>query len=221
MSRGPGRVERSVKETLRNTDRSYTVEELARIAYPDAATIEKKHRVSVLRAIPNVQNKVPLWFFNTYTPPWRLIFTNRDNVRSYAHGLLRASWWNAERTLEQIEMILADPDIQSIMEPGGFWWAEVEIHKREHGEWEPFKKASVEAGLAEYDGRCWSMKETAEMPSEVRTCLDEISTLNSYRSALARQTSMHVLLGRFEPPGTPVFEFAMKHRDDKEFPEQY
>jgi hypothetical protein len=42
MSRGPGHVERVIEETMRNTDRSFTVEELALFVYPGINVAEKK-----------------------------------------------------------------------------------------------------------------------------------------------------------------------------------
>jgi len=49
---------------LYDTDRSFSVEELARIAYPEITTIAKKHRVAVLGALDYVQERMLLWFFN-------------------------------------------------------------------------------------------------------------------------------------------------------------
>jgi hypothetical protein len=49
---------------------------------------------------------------DTNEPAPRRIITNRLSVRSYAHGMLRRSWWSAERSLEQIEMILNELEVQ-------------------------------------------------------------------------------------------------------------
>lgn len=108
MSRGAGKIERAIGQALYDTDRSFLVEELVRIAYPEITTVEKKHRVAVLRALDYVQERMLLWFFRTYEARARYFISNGCNTRSYAHGLLRQSWWNRERTLEEIEEILND-----------------------------------------------------------------------------------------------------------------
>jgi hypothetical protein len=202
-----------IEQTLRDADRSYTVEELARLAYPEITQVEKKHRVAILRTFSNVEKRAPLWFFSTYTPPWRLIVTNRNNVRSFAHGLLRHSWWNAERTLDDIEKILSDPEIQSVIEPGGFWWAEVEINKA---------KADIKSQMADSEDRFqlelyWRLKKQTcyytEKSPELENIWRELITLQAYWDFLAKEDRhLHILLGKFEPPGTPVFEYAMECR---------
>jgi len=73
---------------------------------------------------------------------------------------------------------LSDPKIQSVMEPGGLWWTEVEINK------------------AKYDKTLST---------------SELVDLTTYRDALAtfivprHYDNQLILVGKFEPPGTPVF----------------
>ena len=210
MSRGPGRIECIVEATMREADRSFTVEELARLAYPEIAEVGKKHRVAILRALANVEKRTPLWWFKTYTPPWRVIVTNTNSVRSFAHGLMRCSWLNAKRSLDEIENNLNDPEIKSVMEPGGFWWADVEINKAEV-KYNSFLKSLEAKGLAHRDGGCWSHAKSDE-PAEMQDLGRQLSALRCYRSCLERDASLFVLLGKFEPPGTPVFQYAMKTR---------
>jgi hypothetical protein len=197
-----------VEQTLRDTDRSFTVEELARLAYPAITDVQKKHRVSILRTLPNVEKRVPLGLLRTYAPPWRLIVTNRDNVRSYGHGLLRHSWWNAERSLDQIEEILRDREIELVMQPGGIWWTDVEIHKAEAAQNDVVKLLEAKGLVERYRGGGWSAK-TADMPAEFREISAQLVALRSYRYGLAADHDAHALLGKFEPPGTPVFEAVL------------
>jgi hypothetical protein len=214
MSRGPGRIERAVELALRDADRSYTVEELAQLAYPGIAEVEKKHRVVVLRALNNVANKAPLWFFDSHEPPWRLIVMNRNSVRSYAHGLLRAYWYITERSLEQVEMILSDPEVQAeLLEPGCAWWTEVEIHKAEVED-RALRDVAEAAGLVERDGGCTSMKIT-DMSPEMLACGDHLTALRTYRYFLNERSNFHPMsvLGKFEPPGSRQFEYAMSFRE--------
>jgi hypothetical protein len=59
-----------LEEVLRDTDHSYTIEELALLAYPKLfLECEHKHRVSVLRALDNVEKRLSLWRFQTYDAP--------------------------------------------------------------------------------------------------------------------------------------------------------
>jgi hypothetical protein len=174
MSRGPGRIERIVERVLQDADRSFTVEELASLAYPHALEIEKKHRVAVLRALNTVRKRMLFVSARTYCPPWRLILASGTSVRSYAHARVRHCWWSANRSLQDTEDILSEPAIQSVMEPGGLWWIDVEILK-------------------------------ARQVNDA----EQLRALYSYRSHLARDLDLAALLGRFEPPGTEGFDFAM------------
>jgi len=55
MSRGPGRIERAIADAFKaNPRRALGVEELARIAYPGLAEVEKRHRVAIIRAADSV-----------------------------------------------------------------------------------------------------------------------------------------------------------------------
>src|SRR5258707_9380710 len=60
MSKGAGRIERLVEHILKDTDRSFTIEEICRLAWSDVASIEKKHRVAVLRAAKSVRKRLGL-----------------------------------------------------------------------------------------------------------------------------------------------------------------
>ena len=53
MSHGPGVVQRRLIAALDEPGRRFTVEELAEIAFP-GETIERKHEVSVRRALKNL-----------------------------------------------------------------------------------------------------------------------------------------------------------------------
>jgi hypothetical protein len=222
MSHGPGRIERAVEQTLRGADRSFTVEELATFAYPTIAVVEKKHRVAILRTFNSVEKKLPLWFFRTVKPPWRLIVTNRNSVRSYVHGYLRVYWWDAERSLDLIEKILNDPEVQSVMQPGGVWWTDVEINKAE-AEHRDIMRLLETKGLATplnpYWGS-WRWKNDEE-PPEYEESIAYLNALRHYRVGLLTyghevcyEPLGRFLLGRFEPPGTSQFEYAMKLRAD-------
>jgi hypothetical protein len=214
MSHGPGRIERIVEQTLQNADRSFTVEELAMVAFSGANRVDKKHRVSILRALDNVAGRLMLWQRTTYKPPWRLVISNLSNVRSYAHGVLRVVWWSAERSLDQIEQILADDEVQSeLLAIGTEWWTKAEIAKAEI-ENASYWKAAKAAGLVDQHGGL--RIEEFEAAPEMRANLKQLTTLRYYLCHLQERydgwcLQPHVL-GKFEPPGSPVYEYIMKIR---------
>jgi hypothetical protein len=197
VSRGPGRIERAIDAALRDADRSFSVVELAALAYPGINRTEKKHSVSVLRAVNNIAERLFVWTWRTYEGASRFFFCNGSNVRSYAHGLLRI--WGAERSLDEIDRILSDPEIQAVMSPGGLWWTEVEINKVEdelrRGGDTPELRRSIEA-----------------LKIHHRNLFGEGTSYRAWHGHYPQLHQVHILLGRFEPPGTPVFEFTMEER---------
>jgi hypothetical protein len=51
MSRGPGKIEQAIGEAFKSEpERTFGTDDLIAIAFPDINHVEKKHRVSVLRA---------------------------------------------------------------------------------------------------------------------------------------------------------------------------
>jgi hypothetical protein len=63
MSRGPGRVQRSILALIKDEpDGAWTIEDLCRHIY-GVRTIEKKHRVAVLRAFDNMDLPQP-WYLS-------------------------------------------------------------------------------------------------------------------------------------------------------------
>jgi hypothetical protein len=205
MSRGPGRIERAVETALSSANRSYSIDELAGLAYPDVGNVEKKHRVAVLRTLGNIDNRILLWLFITYERRGRYFVTNGCNVRSYAHGL--QSWWNAERSLDEIENILADDEIQAEMEPGGLWWTEVEINTMHY----TINQIRQAANLPRIRTPKDAMEKTSSGELE-NTLTRQLGDLYVHRAWLAQSYQKVRLLGRFEQPGTPVFNFAMELR---------
>jgi hypothetical protein len=203
MSRGPGKVERVVENTLRDADRSFSVEELSVLAYPGINRAEKKHRVLVQHAVNNVANRMPVWSWWERGTGACYFHCNGSNVRSYVHGLLRVKRWRPERTLGELDDILRDTEIQTVMQPGGLWWTDIEIYK------------------AEYE-RSW-VKDTPELRRLIKALKLHRRGLFGYASHPEFEPiwdkfrhgwlpESHILLGRFEPPGTPVFEHSMKLR---------
>lgn len=78
MSRGPGRVERAIKAAFdAEPTRIFTTEYLCTHVYTDAARIEKKHRVSLIRAAKRVVQREPSWrMTRTHMPGAPFLFFN-------------------------------------------------------------------------------------------------------------------------------------------------
>lgn len=95
MSRGPGRIERAIKELFAaNPDLAFGVVDLVEHCYPGATGSkgpEKKHTVSVIRAARRVVDSDPDWEM------WRgegqggaLVFSNEASLQSHCLGILIA-----------------------------------------------------------------------------------------------------------------------------------
>jgi hypothetical protein len=84
MSRGPGRVERTIRTLFdAHPDEAFTADDLCRACYPGARPIRHKHRVAVWRAAHNVLKDDPDWA-NRVSPLDRrkLVICNQASVPS-------------------------------------------------------------------------------------------------------------------------------------------
>jgi hypothetical protein len=93
MSRGPGRVERAIKAAFdAEPTRVFTTEYLCTHVYAGATKIEKKHRVSLIRAAKRVLQREHNWrMTRTHMPGAPFVFFN-ETVAEHAeiagpHGL--------------------------------------------------------------------------------------------------------------------------------------
>ena len=80
MSRGPGRIERAIKAAFdAEPTRVFTTEHLCTRVYPGVASIEKKHRVSLIRAAKRVVQREPNWrITRTHLPGAPFLFFNES-----------------------------------------------------------------------------------------------------------------------------------------------
>lgn len=85
MSRGPGRVERAIKAAFdAEPNRVFTTEYLCAHVYPGATKIEKKHRVSLIRAAKRVVQRERNWrMTRTHMPGAPFLFFN-ETVAEHA-----------------------------------------------------------------------------------------------------------------------------------------
>jgi hypothetical protein len=86
MSRGPGRIERAIRELLdANPDLAFVTDELGEHCYPGVTPIERKHQVSVLRAAHKVIAGDPDWTAReSESQGGTWVFHNRANMQSVA-----------------------------------------------------------------------------------------------------------------------------------------
>jgi hypothetical protein len=78
MSRGPGRVERAIKAAFdAEPTRVFTTEHLCTQVYSGTTKIEKKHRVSLIRAAKRVLQREHSWrMTRTHMPGAPFLFFN-------------------------------------------------------------------------------------------------------------------------------------------------
>jgi hypothetical protein len=78
MSRGPGRIERAIKAAFdAEPTRIFTTEHLCSRVYAGAPMIEKKHRVSLIRAAKRVLQREHNWrMTRTHMPGAPFLFFN-------------------------------------------------------------------------------------------------------------------------------------------------
>lgn len=95
MSRGPGRIERAIKAAFdAEPTRVFTTEYLCTHIYAGATKIEKKHRVSLIRAAKRVLQREHNWrMTRTHLPGAPFLFFN-ETVTGHSdiagpHGLRR------------------------------------------------------------------------------------------------------------------------------------
>lgn len=87
MSRGPGRIERAVRHLLEsNPSGAFTLNDFVGSCYPGINRIEKKHRVSILRALNKVCDD--LWWASEFINGryGERVYYNLLNLHSYAVG---------------------------------------------------------------------------------------------------------------------------------------
>lgn len=134
MSRGPGAIERAIETTFKqNPSGTFTVEELARIAYPGLDRVEKKHRVAVSRAANRAAARCQWRCWRSDRPGRHFVYLNPFDLRSYVVGRLHCDEVEGTRAVEEIERRLDDPSHRrsrwAWAQPGGVWWLHAEINK--------------------------------------------------------------------------------------------
>jgi hypothetical protein len=141
MSRGPGRIERTIAAIFaREPDNAFTVRELALRIYPECVEYHlKKHEVAILRAVKSLIRKgatLEVWNYISRGCRSNPVFIyNFMSVLSYGKARLKESWLYhcGYRTEADIDAMLAEGgDHHKYIVEGGAWWRDVQFKIRRH-----------------------------------------------------------------------------------------
>ena len=133
MSKGPGRVERKLREILEaaGEEAAFPVEELCSLVY--GYPLKKQHHLAVVRASNNIIKRGGNYAWFCYGPGrhnHKVLYVP-DNGASYAKARIvgytsfSVHWWRKD----QVEAELTR--CSHLIEPGGAWWRDVEIVRAE------------------------------------------------------------------------------------------
>jgi hypothetical protein len=116
-----GKLERAIREHLgAHPDEAFSTDELAEHCYPDTRTIERKHRVSVLRAARKVVSADPDWAWRvSESHGGSLVFFNRASVpsRAMAHHMAEmAVAYHSPKRRERIRWARSDFIMTDVLE---------------------------------------------------------------------------------------------------------
>jgi hypothetical protein len=140
MSRGPGRVERTIEaEFTANPSMTYLVDDIIAVAYPNEKAVAKKHRVAAIRAANSVA-AILGWACRRAEQPRShpLIYFNRRDHRGYAIGHNRCHH-HVEISHEELVLRAADPQDECAekwardLQTGSHYWMHVEIFRAHLG----------------------------------------------------------------------------------------
>jgi hypothetical protein len=146
MGKGLGHVGRAIEAVLiAEPDNAFTVDDLCDRVFPGINRIEKKHRVSIIRAAKTVaKHRANLKSWRSEQLGGTMIFRTADNVMSYGMARLKSDFLHNYRSTdprcmpsritieEQLRARLVEGGKDHrLMVPGGAWWDHVELWKAE------------------------------------------------------------------------------------------
>jgi hypothetical protein len=147
MSRGPGRVEKTIEKAfIERPSATFSTDDLIILVYP-GVEVEKKHRVAVLRAADRVAARLHWEKWQCRRFRWGdgwpgseceslkgrgAVFMNPADVWSYAQATLRIDADDGAKTQEEWAAMLGQGGkFHKHVIPGGIWWAKAEQKKAE------------------------------------------------------------------------------------------
>lgn len=130
MSKGPGRVERAIEQAFNETKGDYfTTEELFEVVYPDAFSMERKHRVAIMRAVKTVCERTGWEIMRAEIRGNAAVFIKPTDLISYATGRKKAGmeWeWSLSRQEIRDRFTPSGSD-RHLIEEGGAWFRFVQM----------------------------------------------------------------------------------------------
>ena len=125
MSRGPGKVRRAISDLMKSEpDGAWTIEDLCKRVYAGINSVEKKHRVSVLRAVRKAIDGDPDWtLYEGDNTGCTLTLVNEANIMSFALGRMKSDGSDhyrdrrAER--EAPYLVHTEEQLKAQLAPGG------------------------------------------------------------------------------------------------------
>ena len=131
-----GRIERAIEAAFKaNPDGYFSINDLARRAYPDEAFSkpDRSQRVATTRAAKKVAKRVQWVSFRSWKRGQELIFANGLSLRSYGLGKVRAFLGDTGRFKDYaaewvIHRLETDDTFINKMKPGGHYALAVEYH---------------------------------------------------------------------------------------------
>jgi hypothetical protein len=163
MGKGLGTVGRAIEAALiAEPDNAFTVDDLCDRVFPGINRIEKKHRVSVIRAATSVgKRRANLSWWRSEHLGGTMIYFTADNVMSYGMARLKSGFLyhyrgtdrrrhGFERTEQELRALLAEGGKEHrCVVPGGPWSRHVEMWKAERsGDTETVEKLRAESDRA-------------------------------------------------------------------------
>ena len=149
MSRGPGRIERTIYDLFdKHPEGAWTTEDLCRLIYPATNRVEKKHRVAVIRAMKKTTGKTDdryrdLTCWQAETTGRTLVLFNNANVMSYGLARLKTDnypsyvcckssrdSWLVETEEELLKRIQPGGRNHDYIVPGGAWHRHTQMYIR-------------------------------------------------------------------------------------------
>jgi hypothetical protein len=214
MSRGPGRIERAIRELLdAHPDLAFVTDDLVRHCYPGIPAIERKHQVSVLRAAHKVITGDRDWYATRIDGQGRgWVFVNAGNLQSYALGRLIDDGfllYHSEKRAERFSPGAAPADRKDLLarlapggtehhtiQPGGGWFRHVQLHIAERdGDTAAATtlQAQQDAIMAALDSKCYFTDKAIRKETLTQNPTFNQSVLAERIRAIAAQNDPDVL----------------------------
>jgi len=122
MSRGPGKLEQAIEAVfVAEPDDAHTTEDLIDRVFPGLNAVEKKHRVTVIRAAKKVSMRLGWRWERKRTLGKGLVFFNSYSLMSYGMMMQKSESYNLYRTGDPRMPLRAQKSAEELrrrLEPG-------------------------------------------------------------------------------------------------------